>query len=94
MNRTSAYKVTTDDSWYPAYEVYASSKRLVEVVYHGDISPPNRYPVYRVSVRGRDDFGMERDFISENEAIRMFMAVIQMDVVNQDELNRLGFMLI
>jgi len=47
--------------------------------------------VYRVSVWGNDDFGMDRDFTTHLEAKKMFNQLDRMSYINQKDLFDLGF---
>lgn len=100
MNRTSVFKLTTDD-WYGSYTISdyyngVEKPMLVEVIYNGRIEMsnpeyPDHPPVWRVSVWGNDDCGMEMDILSEGVAKDMFLRVISMKYVDRDDLIRLGF---
>lgn len=62
MKRQNVFKLTNDD-WYPNYE-----NNTVRLQYIGLLSDGK----YRVAVWGNDDFGFEKDFDTESEAISMF----------------------
>ena len=81
----------TDDNWYPSYTLEGFKQKLVQVAFHGNISPPNEPKVYRVSVWGADDIGMEYDCSRAGESWSMFVRVINMKKVNVAELKQMGF---
>lgn len=86
MNRCEVYKETTDD-WCPNFH-----GNLVEVTFHGNITRPKQdIPVYRVSVWGNDDLGMEFDTEDEKTALTIFMQVIGLKYVTFVDLKQLGF---
>ena len=66
---------------------------LVEVTYHGNIVAynPGEPPVWRTSVWGNDDCGMEFDSPTESDAVEKFFQVISMQYVDRNDLIRLGF---
>jgi hypothetical protein len=81
----------TKDNWYPNYEERISGDSLVEVSFM-KLYPSEEYPEnYRVCIWGADDFGMEKDFVTENEAWVVFLEVIGLEFVNHRELEELGF---
>ncbi len=94
QNRIVVYKHTSD-SWYPEYQLttpsYNSKNKLVQVTYHSNIAPPSHDCEFRVSAWGDDDFGMEFDTKSENEAWLKFIAVIGLTDVTHEALVKLGF---
>lgn len=79
----------TDENWFGNYEI--DDKKLVKVMFTqtGPFPPDNGE--WRVCVWGTDDFGMEKDFIDHDEAMKCFQTVIQFDKIKQMELIRLGF---
>jgi len=81
----NVFKRTTDD-WYGSYRLdNTDNGMLVEVGF------ANLDGLFRVSVWGTDDCGMEFDRESENEAWNIFLGVIGMENVNRKELIDLGF---
>lgn len=90
--RTKVFKVTRDD-WYPSYFLEDHRKvMLVEVTYHGKLATFNNSPpVWRTSVWGNDDCGMEIDCATEQEAWDKFVQVISMDYVDRVSLKAIGF---
>jgi len=88
----------TQDDWHGSYIIDGYHKgvknpMLVEVTFHGNIMSydPELTPIWRTSVWGNDDCGMEYDCASEAEAWNMFLQVISMKHVNRKDLNELGF---
>lgn len=94
MNRTSAFKKTSDD-WYPCYVIANDNRHkdgLVEVSFHGNINPPSYgYATYRVSVWGADDMGMDFDTGIESEALELYHKVLDIPIVSKIDLIALGF---
>ena len=90
FKQTTVYKLTQDD-WFPS--VYSDYGDLVSVYFHGNIHDSRRElePVYRTSVWGGDDIGMEFNSTNEAESWTMFLQVIGLDYVNMKELSELGF---
>ena len=84
-DRLSIYKSTLDD-WYPNY-----SDNQVCLTYHGDISYNNLPTCHRVSVWGKDDLGMNRDFKCEMSARLMFVYLSGLSYISQSHLSKLGF---
>lgn len=77
----------TDDDWCSNF-----AGDLVCLKFHGNINPPNsKTKLYRVSVWGDDDIGMDIDFDKKTEAISFFTKVDAMPVLNQKELLAMGF---
>lgn len=63
----------------------------MRVQFHGDINyRPELPPCFRVSVWGTDDFGLEKDFGSEADAMNLFMEIIQMKMLYIQELRNMG----
>ena len=93
FKQTTVYKLTQDD-WFPS--VYSDCGDLVFVSFHGNIhdSCKELEPVYRTSVWGGDDTGMEFDSTNEAESWTVFLQVIGLDYVNMRELSELGFKLV
>jgi len=95
-NEICVFKPTQDD-WCGSFELVGwldgvQNQMLVEVCFHGNISPPDsRPPVWRTSVWGNDDCGMEVDCATEAEAFNLFLQVIGWKFVNRDQLKALGF---
>ncbi len=97
-NRIEVLKQTQDD-WYPSYRLHGwfhgqEDVMLVRVTFHGNITAhydSPRAPVYRTSVWGADDCGMEFDSESEATCFNTFLQVIGLKYVNRDELKKLGF---
>ena len=90
----------TDDSWYPSYQLYSGNgddnetrnMMLVEVTFMklaDDQIADDK--CWRVCIWGEDDCGMEKDYISYNNAWDDFITILQMERVNRIELRELGF---
>ena len=90
----------TDDSLYPSYQLYSGNgdddetrnMMLVEVTFMklaDDQIADDK--CWRVCVWGDDDCGMEKDYISYNNAWDDFVAILQMEMVNMEKLRELGF---
>lgn len=92
-NRTSIYKLTQDD-WHGNYFVEMSGNHClgeaVEVIFNGNITT-NEAPIWRVSIWGTDDFGMEKDFYCQKAASNCFVEVISHDYIGRDMLIKMGF---
>ena len=78
----------TQDEWYPSYQ----SKDLGQLV-RVSCQPlgPHEGDNWRVCAWGADNFGMERDFTDEKEALTVFIKVIKQEYVNHSNLKTLGF---
>jgi len=86
MKRTEIFK-NTHDNWCGNWD-----GDQVKLSYHGNIEPiKTKPPVFRVSCWGNDDFGMERDFSIEGDAIEMYEMLSHKVVIDQDTLDLLGF---
>lgn len=72
----------TLDDWYPNFE-----RHLIRVSFS------QLYPcmLWRVSVWGNDDCGMERDFESRTLAEHTFVSMINRPYINKDDLLINGF---
>lgn len=98
MNERIAVLKPTQDNWYPSYAVEGSyngvrNQMMVEVKFHGNIRcyDSKINPVWRTSVWGADDCGMDFDCETESECWDKFIQVLRMNFVNRDELIKLGF---
>ena len=89
MNKFSVYKKTTDN--FCGNYMLTNGDQLVNVTFHGNISPPNHPLYYRVSVWGNDDLGFEYDTDSESDAYTKFMLVIGLENITFDLLRDIGF---
>lgn len=80
----------TDDDWWGNFD-----NNTVELSFRGNINRKHRTPnvgaIYRISVWGNDDFGMDRDFSSIKKALAFFKKVEQLPVLNQKQLLSMGF---
>lgn len=84
------FKLTSDD-WYPSYQLKGYHKgtkdpKMVEVSH---LKLTNGQ--YRVCVWGADDCGMDFDTNSGNKAFRVFMMILDWDVVTKAKLKEMGF---
>ena len=91
----------TSDNWYPSYQLYSGKGgtddetrniMLVEVTFMklaDDQIADDK--CWRVCIWGDDDCGMEKDYISYNEAWDEFIVVLQMEMVDMKNLSDLGF---
>lgn len=81
------FKKTKDD-WSPNFD-----NNQVKLSYHGVINPyvndPTKF-VYRVSVWGNDDLGIDKDFDNHLDAKRLFNVIDSMKYVNKADLLNLG----
>jgi hypothetical protein len=89
--RVEVLKPTNDD-WCGSYQIQGYHKgvknqRLVQVFFNGMIGDG----VWRTSVWGNDDLGMEFDCATETECWNKFLQVIGMDCVDVVALRELGF---
>lgn len=96
MKKTTVYK-PTKDNFCPSLIVgradhwFSDNEKLVRVNYHGNISyKESDKPCFRVSVWGTDDFGLEKDFESDQEAINLFMQIIQEETLSIQYLRTIG----
>lgn len=83
-NRVSVFKKTLDN-WCGSYTI--GNECFVEVIFNGKIANDT----YRTCAWGNDDFGMEFDCNTEEEAWEVFLKVIGMEYVHIYELKKLGF---
>jgi hypothetical protein len=89
--RVEVLKPTNDD-WCGSYQIQGYHKgvknpMLVQVFFNGQIGDG----VWRTSVWGNDDLGMEFDCATEAECWNKFLQVIGMESVDQLALRELGF---
>lgn len=86
----------TQDEWYGSYKIFGwhdgvQNPKLVAVTFCGNISPHGDEPVWRVCVWGNDDFGLEFDSPDEQRVKSIFLEILEMKYVNQQDLRDLGF---
>lgn len=81
MERVEILKKTNDD-WHPNL-----NKDECKLMYIGKL----HQGLYRVAVWGNDDFGIDKDFQSEKEAIKVFDQLKQKQKINHQDLYSLGF---
>jgi len=92
MKKITVFK-RTSDNWCGNYIIKSDYVDIsaVRVMYHDNISAPGEQPVYRTSVWGNDDLGMEIDCDSDNKAYIKFLEVIGLEDVTMDKLKELEF---
>lgn len=78
MKKITVYKHTKKE-WYPVYKL--DNEQLVQVNF-GPLSNGR----WRVSCWGSDDYGIERDFDEEILAYDMFLTIVSMEYVSDEEL--------
>ena len=81
MERTEIYKKTNDE-WYGNYNTDE-----VRLIYVGRLSDGK----FRVACWGNDDFGIDKDFVNESDAISVFELLKSRDFINHQDLYDLGF---
>lgn len=92
----TVFKLTQED-WHPSYELARYYKGrpnqfMLEVSYLGELRRYKDRPrVWRTCVWGSDDFGMEYDASSEEDAFDKFMEIMHMKEVTRAALSSLGF---
>lgn len=81
MKEESAFKNTTDD-WYGNYP---GSK--VKLEYIGKLTDGT----FRVACWGNDDYGLEKDFESQDDAYATYLDLKNLPYINKATLQSLGF---
>lgn len=81
MEPTSTLKKTNDDWCGNIDEHYCNLEYLGELT----------DGLFRVAVWGNDDFGIDQDFKTEQEAINMYNNLNSYDIINHKDLYDLGF---
>jgi hypothetical protein len=81
MKRIEIYK-KTNDNWYGNYNT-----NEIKLKYIGKLTDNK----FRVACWGNDDFGLERDFDYENDAIKMFELLKYKNFINHKDLYDLNF---
>lgn len=85
--RIEHFKNTQDD-WHGNY-----NGNQVKLTYHGVINSyikdESKF-IYRVSVWGNDDLGMDKDFDNHLDAKRLFNQIDAMKYVNKEDMLKLG----
>jgi hypothetical protein len=80
----------THDEWYPSYgDCHASTGPLVRVVFREIEDDVGQQPVWVVSAFGIDDFGLERMFDVESDAMKCFIKILHWRHVDQEPLQRI-----
>ncbi len=82
--RRTAFVPVTDD-WIPNHP--ANTVEVSTMSLHQGLAPAN---AYRVCVWGADDFGMERDFETKEEAIALYEDMISRESLSRDVCRSLG----
>lgn len=90
MNEIVCYKPTTED-WHPSF--YIGIDKVLRVTFHGKLTNYNdeKADIYRVSVWGADDCGMEYDCATDHEAWLKFQCVLMLNDVTYNSLIDMGF---
>lgn len=87
------YKKTKDD-WLPSYTLFRKTEQqlqpLVVVSIHEAVETDEE-PYWVVSVYGAELFGMCKEFNTEGLAQSVFLQIIALDYVNQEDLRALDF---
>ena len=74
--------VPTTDQWYGNW-----NDKFVKLIYNGKLDDGS----FRVSCWGTDDFGIDKDFNTEREAIEIFKFLQNSGNITQQALYDLGF---
>lgn len=72
----------TDDDWHGNYP-----NNQVKLQYIGKLTDGK----FRVAVWGNDDFGIDKDFNKEQDAVTVFSELTLKDKINHKDLYDLGF---
>lgn len=92
IERIDVLKKTNDD-WYPCIKVYNPNTKPKDYesyvrVSFLELQPINEHSYkWRVCVWGNDDCGMERDYMSKQEALQAFIDIISWGSVDMEPLN-------
>ena len=81
MEREDILKKTKDD-WYPNW-----NHNQCKLIYVGELSDGK----FRVACWGKDDFGIDKDFDNEKDAVEIYNKLKDYDFVNHQDLYDLGF---
>lgn len=81
--KITVFKSTQED-WHPSYEM--EDHLFLRVSYI-----PLNNNTYRVCVWGADDFGMEKDLNSKNNAKELFHKIVELPEISENALKHLGF---
>lgn len=89
MDRVYCFKLTSDD-WYSEYKIskdvrYENAK-FVCVTFHGNLNAydSTMKPVYRTSVWGNDDTGIDKDSEIESEAFELYLDLCSLKNVTKE----------
>lgn len=94
-DRIEVFKLT-HENWNGSYKIEGwydgtTDNKLLKVSFF-KLLPPTPYPTnWRTCVWGDDDFGMEYDSVTKEDAFARFMQVIHMEFVSKAALKDLGF---
>lgn len=77
--------VPVTDDWIPNHP--GNTVKVSTMSLHQGLAPAN---AYRVCVWGADDFGMERDFPTKEEAIALYEDMISRESLSRDICRSLG----
>lgn len=87
MKRVYCFRPTLED-WYGNFKISDDARygvtKFVCVTYHGNISPYDQTPIYRVSVWGNDDFGFDKDFgeFEESSAFELYLDLCSIEYIS------------
>lgn len=84
----SVYKETEDD-WCRSFTLSDFNRTLVKISYM-KILPGEKGEWYRILISGTDDFMMNFDTRSEEQALTLFNHLCVMKTVNIDDAQKLG----
>lgn len=82
QSRKISIMMPTTDDWHPNYDV-----NKVKLTYHGMLTDGQ----YRVSCWGNDDFGIYKDFPTEDTARNMYNMLSKYTFINHQDLYDLSF---
>lgn len=92
MHKRTAFKLT-NDNWHPSYELnsWVKGKEPPNMLVHVSFLPlhptaPREKMLYRVSVWGNDDYGLEFDYDSPLMALDVFDEIMKLEYVDQEVL--------
>jgi hypothetical protein len=91
MQSVEVYK-RTHDNWCPSFKLTNGAEELVMICFIKLAPDPDEptLQTWRVCAWGDDDFGLERDFLSESAAWTCFQEIIGMPTVSIESLRELG----
>ncbi len=77
--------IPTKDDWYPSYLINGRD-RYVRVFVLQYLHPIQDGLNFKVGAWGNDDFGLEREFHTKEEALEVYNQLIVMENISKDEL--------